>query len=223
MWVLPHSQSCLCLKLDDGKKKKKNTRIKWSWNKAPEEWLWWKMNIKFNSQGVSGVDVIRKFKSTRQINSSFPTSLLESQTFSNLFCPFALAPLLLEIPSFSSSSHSERSIFFTNLSQLLSFLRVTTAVSVQFIHSVVSNSVTQWNAAHQASLSFTIFWSLFNSYPLNQWSHPTISFSVIPFFSCPQSFPASGSFPMSHPFTSGVQSIGASASVLQWLFRVDFL
>jgi len=113
------------------------------------------MNIKFNSQGVSGVDVIRKFKSTRQINSSFPTSLLESQTFSNLFCPFALAPLLLEIPSFSSSSHSERSIFFTNLSQLLSFLRVTTAVSVQFIHSVVSNSVTQWNAAHQASLSIT--------------------------------------------------------------------
>ena len=108
----------------------------------------------YDGKGVSG-DVIRKFKSTRQVNSSFPTSLLESQTFSNLFCPFALAPLLLEIPSFSSSSHSERSIFFTNLSQLLSFLRVTTAVSVQFIHSVVSNSVTQWNAAHQASLSIT--------------------------------------------------------------------
>ena len=51
-----------------------------------------------------------------------------------------------------------------------------------------------------------------NSYPLSQWCHPTISSSVIPFFSCPQSFPASGSFPNSQVFTSGGQSIGASAS-----------
>ena len=46
------------------------------------------------------------------------------------------------------------------------------------------------------------------------WCHPTISSSVIPFFSCLQSFPASGSFPMSQFFPSGGQSIGASASVL---------
>ena len=51
-----------------------------------------------------------------------------------------------------------------------------------------------------------------NPCPLSQWCHPTISSSVIPFSSCPQSFPASGSFPMSQPFTSGGQSIGASAS-----------
>ena len=44
------------------------------------------------------------------------------------------------------------------------------------------------------------------------WCHPTISFSVIPFSSCPQSFPASGSFPMSQLFTSGGQSVGVSAS-----------
>ena len=50
-----------------------------------------------------------------------------------------------------------------------------------------------------------------NSCPLNQWYHPTISSSII-FFSCPQSFPASGSFPMSQFFTSGGQSIGTSAS-----------
>ena len=43
-------------------------------------------------------------------------------------------------------------------------------------------------------------------------SHPTISLSVVPFFSCLQSFPTSGSFLMSQPFASGVQSIGASAS-----------
>ena len=51
-----------------------------------------------------------------------------------------------------------------------------------------------------------------NSRPLSQWCHPTISSSVIPFSSCPQSFPASGSFPMSQFFPSGGQSIGASAS-----------
>ena len=51
-----------------------------------------------------------------------------------------------------------------------------------------------------------------NSCPLSWWCHPTISSSVIPFFSCPQSFPASGSFPMSQLFASGGQSIGVSAS-----------
>ena len=51
-----------------------------------------------------------------------------------------------------------------------------------------------------------------NSCPLSRWCHPTISFSVIPFSSCPQSFPASGSFQMSQLFESGGQSIGASAS-----------
>ena len=50
-----------------------------------------------------------------------------------------------------------------------------------------------------------------NSCPLSQWCHPIISSSVIPFSSCLQSFPASGSFPMSQFFTSGGQSIGVSA------------
>ena len=55
-----------------------------------------------------------------------------------------------------------------------------------------------------------------NSYPMSQWCHPTISSSVVPFFSCLQSFAASGSFPMSQLFASGGQSIrvSASASVL---------
>ena len=52
-----------------------------------------------------------------------------------------------------------------------------------------------------------------NSYPLSWWCHPTISPSVVP-FSCLQSFPAPESFPTSQFFTSGGQSIGASASVL---------
>ena len=50
-----------------------------------------------------------------------------------------------------------------------------------------------------------------NSYALSGWCHPTISSSVVPFSSCPQSFPASGSFQMSQLFASGGQSIGVSS------------
>ena len=52
-----------------------------------------------------------------------------------------------------------------------------------------------------------------NSCPLSWWCHPTILSSVIPFSSCLQSYPASGSFPVSRLFTSSAQSIEASASV----------
>ena len=51
-----------------------------------------------------------------------------------------------------------------------------------------------------------------NSCPLSQWCHPTISSSVVPFSSCPQSLPALGSFPMSQLFASHGQSTGVSAS-----------
>ena len=51
-----------------------------------------------------------------------------------------------------------------------------------------------------------------NTYPLSWWCHPTLSSSVVPFSSFPQSFPASGSFQMSQLFASDGQSIGASAS-----------
>ena len=57
-------------------------------------------------------------------------------------------------------------------------------------------------------------WVCSNSCPLSRWCHLTISFSVAPFSSCLQSFPASGSFPVCWLFASGVESIGASASVL---------
>ena len=53
-----------------------------------------------------------------------------------------------------------------------------------------------------------------NSWPLSEWSHPTVSYSVVPFSSCPQSCPASGSFPLSWLFTSGGLSIKASVSTL---------
>ena len=72
--------------------------------------------------------------------------------------------------------------------------------------------VTPWTAAHQASLSITNSWSLLKLISIKLWWHPTISFSVIPFSSCLQSFPASGSFSGSLLFLSGGQSIGVSAS-----------
>ena len=74
--------------------------------------------------------------------------------------------------------------------------------------------VNPWTAAHQASMSFTISQAYSNSCPLSQWCHPTISSPVLSFSSCLQSFPASGSFPISRFFASGGQSIGASSSVL---------
>ena len=83
-------------------------------------------------------------------------------------------------------------------------LRGLAAMSLLCSCSVLSDSVTTRTAACQASLSF-IFWSLLKL-------TSTISFSVVPFSSCLQPFPASGAFPMSQFFESGGQRIGASAS-----------
>ena len=98
--------------------------------------------------------------------------------------------------------------------------KINTQKSLAFIYqfsSVQSLShvplfATPQTAARQASLSITNSRSPPKPMSLGQWCHPTISSSVIPFSSCPQSFPASGSFPMSQLFTSGSQSIGVSAS-----------
>ena len=78
--------------------------------------------------------------------------------------------------------------------------------------SCVQLFATPWIVACQAFLSFTILQSLLKLRSLSWWCHRTISSSVIPFFSYLQSFPASGSFPMSQLFTSGGQIIAASTS-----------
>ena len=97
------------------------------------------------------------------------------------------------------------------------------ASSVQFSSvSHVRNFVNSWTAARQASLSITTSRACSNSCLLSQWYHPTISSSVIPFSSCLQSFPASGSFWMSWPFASDGQSIGTSTSVLPMNIRSWF-
>ena len=78
--------------------------------------------------------------------------------------------------------------------------------------SLVQLFMIPWTAACQAPCPSPSPEARSNSCPLHQWCHPTISSSVVPFSSCLQSFPASGSFAMSWLFVSGGQSIGASAS-----------
>ena len=85
--------------------------------------------------------------------------------------------------------------------------------SVQFSPSVVSNSLWPYGMQHGRLPCPSPTPGVYpNSCPLSQWCHPNISSSVVPFSSCPQSFPASGSFLMSQFFTSGGQNIGAEAS-----------
>ena len=80
-------------------------------------------------------------------------------------------------------------------------------------HSVVSDSLWPHEPQHTRPPCPSPTSAVYsNSCPSNQWCHPTISSSVVPFSSCPQSLPASGSFPMSQLFAWGGQSTGVSAS-----------
>ena len=101
---------------------------------------------------------------------------------------------------------------------------------VRVIHSTTTNSIFSYHSVHfSRSVMFNSLWphglqharlpcpspaptACSNSCPSSWWCHPAISSSVVPFSSCLQSFPASGSFPMSQFFTSDGQNIAASAS-----------
>ena len=85
--------------------------------------------------------------------------------------------------------------------------------SVQFSPSVVSDSLRPHESQHARPPCLSPAPGVYsNSCPLSRWCHPAISSSVVPFSSCPQSLPASESFPVSQLFASGGQSIGVSAS-----------
>ena len=109
--------------------------------------------------------------------------------------------------------------FYENISSLKATANNLTAKSfpvftqsVQFNRSVVSDSLWPHGLQHaRLPCPSPTPGAYSNSCPLSQWCHPTISSSVIP-FSHLQSFPASGSFPMSQLFASGGQSIGVSTS-----------
>ena len=99
-----------------------------------------------------------------------------------------------------------------------------------FGHKVMSSSLCLYGLQHAKLPSPSLSpRACSNSCPLSRWYHPTISSSVVPFSSCPQSFPASGSFPVSWHFTSGGQSWSFSFSISPSneysgliLFRIDW-
>ena len=101
--------------------------------------------------------------------------------------------------------------------------------SVQFSRSVMSNSLRPHDPQHARPSYPSLTPRVYpNPSPLSRWCHPTISSSVVPFSSCPQSFPASGSFQMSQLFASSSQSTGASISPSnehpeRISFRMDWL
>ena len=98
--------------------------------------------------------------------------------------------------------------------------------SVQFSCSVVSDSLWPHESQHARPPCPSPTPRVHSdSHPSSQWCHPVISFSVVPFSSCPQSLPASESFPMSQLFAWGGQSIGVSAlaSTFQRNPRADLL
>ena len=96
-------------------------------------------------------------------------------------------------------------------------------VSVQFSHTVVSNALQPHGLQHTRPPCPSPTPGVYsNSCPLSWWCHPTMSSSVVPFSSCLQSFPASGSFPVSEFFALGSQSIRAFSSA-QLLSHVRLL
>ena len=114
----------------------------------------------------------------------------------------------------SSVSLSASATYYINQpedisTQFSSNCYIFSCLSVQFSRSVVSNSVTPWTAARQASLSLTKSQSLLK---LMSIESVMLSNNVVPFSSCPQSFPSSVSFPMGQFFPSGSQNTGVSAS-----------
>ena len=120
--------------------------------------------------------------------------------------------LLLEI----SKEPEERTWSFSSndghCASLCHLFRARIISSVQFSHSVTSSSLQPHEPQHARPPCPSPTPRVYpNSCPLNRWCHPTISSSVIPFSSCPQSFPASGTFQMSQLFTSGGQGTGVSA------------
>ena len=106
---------------------------------------------------------------------------------------------------------SEKAGLKLNIQKLRSWHRVL-SVSVQFSHSVVSNSLRSHELQYARLPCPSPTPGVHsNSHPSGRWCHPAISSSVVPFSSCPQSLPASESFPMSQLFASGGKKIGVSA------------
>ena len=113
--------------------------------------------------------------------------------------------------------HSQEISKIESVCSLLSFLQclyLTLPSVSQFSRSVVSDPSRPRESQHDRPPCPSPTPRVHSdSRPSSQWCHPAISSSVVPFYSCPQSFPASGSFQRNQLFASGGHSIGVSASV----------
>ena len=146
---------------------------------------------------------------------------------------FQITPLIVPSTIPLHVGHFSRHIPITLLSVILMFTLLvfqqhSSVLHVQFssVQSVVSDSLRPHESQHSRPPCPSPTPRVHpNSCALSRWCHPAISSSVVPFSSCPQSLPASGSFPMSQLFTWDGQSIGVSASnqSFQWTSRTDLL
>ena len=140
-----------------------------------------------------------------------PITFGDSPTFWSLFSIFYQLSISKHLSPFIRYRGSTQLDYILLWSIFYNLIFITT--SVQFSHSVVSDSLQTHVPQHTRPPCPSPTPRLYpNSCPLSQWCHPAISSSVIPFSSCLQCFPASGSFQMSLFFTSGGQMIGVSAS-----------
>jgi len=122
-----------------------------------------------------------------------------------------------------SGIHTEQQKHYTSLcTNTQNYKTLNTISSIQFSFLVMSESLWPHGLQHaRPPCPSSTPRTYSNSCPLSWWCHPTISFSVIPFSSHLQSFPASGSFQMSQFFASGGQSIRVSASALVFPMNIQ--
>ena len=119
-----------------------------------------------------------------------------------------------KITAYGDCSHEIKRYLLLGRKAMTNLDSILKSRDIQFI-SVAQSCPTLWPHESQharppcPSPTPRVYW---NSCPSSWWCHPAISSSVVPFSSCPQSLPASGSFPMSQLFTWGVRSTGVSAS-----------
>ena len=119
----------------------------------------------------------------------------------------------MSIESVMSSNHLNHPHLLSLLHWQAGSLSLALLLLLLFSHSVMSNSLWPHGLQHSRLPCLSPSPGVCsNSCPLSRWYYPTILFSVVPFSSCLQSFPGSGSFPMSWLFASGGQNTRASAS-----------
>ena len=136
-----------------------------------------------------------------------PRSLPSPALVGRLFTSWAIRKALYEVVCHPFRNHWIKPVKPSNLLSSIFFFNIS-----QFSRSVISDSLQPHESQHARPPCPSATPGVHsNSCPSSQWCHPAISSSVVPFSSCPQSLPASESFPMSQLFPWGGQSTGASA------------